>query len=238
MAGVCATMRSLADVLGCNPPSARKTDPTWRSDPISAETPAPDPGNASRLVSLPIKVRHGDRPYRRGAVFVRDPLSVSTPLDRNQRAKLMHQAEMLELRSKAKGARNGLLGQTGLAVLRALVLRFANKVHGLCIPSYDKIQEVTGFARQTIAKALRALEAAGILKVVRRLVRRLVERADGSSYVGTVQASNAYSFKLGGLVQVVLNRPYGRFQPRSFPRPAASLLALLVGRKPSLPARE
>jgi DNA-binding transcriptional ArsR family regulator len=181
--------------------------------------------------------RDARRPYRRGANFVRDPLSVSTPLNRDERGRLLRQAEQLERRSKGKGKRSGLLGLTGLAVLRALVLRFANRESGLCIPSYSKIQEVTGFARQTIAKALRALEAAGILKVVRRLVRRLVERADGSSYVGTVQASNAYSFKLGGVVAInwVSRKPD---LPRSFPRPAASLLALLVGRKLSSPDRE
>lgn len=182
-----------------------------------------------------------EQTYRRDARFIRDPLAISTPLNRDQRGRLIRQAEQLELKSKPKGRRSGLLGQTGLQVLRVLVFRFANKAHGLCIPSYAKIQEATGLCKQSIAKALRALEAAGILKVVRRLVRRLVERADGSSYIGTVQASNAYAFKLGGAVPISFTRGSdandGR-KPRSFPRPAASLLALLVGRRPVLPDRQ
>lgn len=161
------------------------------------------------------------RPYRREARFVRDLAAISTPLDRNQRAKLLHQAEMIERRSKGKGQRSGLLGLTGLEVLRKLVLHFANRQSGLCMPSYDALQEATGFCRQTIARAIRALEACGIIKVVRRLVRRVI---DGVVRCG--QGSNVYAFNLGGRVE--LSVPVRSGQSASFPKPA-KLLALLVG---------
>jgi hypothetical protein len=217
-----AAMRSLADVLTCKP------------EPFGSR-----PTISDRQIAYHAEPNGSRRPYRRGANFLRDPLSASTPLNRDERGRLIRQAEQIELRSKAKGRRNGLLGQTGLQVLRVLVLKFANRVSGLCIPSYRAIMEATGFCRQTVAKAIRALEACGIVKAVRRLVRRLVEREDGSSYVGTVQASNAYSFRLGGLVAIKIDNSrcdVNLDRPRSFPRPAASMLALLVGRNRTAPA--
>jgi hypothetical protein len=60
--------------------------------------------------------RHRAR-YRHKAMFVRDPLAHSTPLDRNARASLIFLAERLERRTKGKGRKNGALGAIGLDVL-------------------------------------------------------------------------------------------------------------------------
>lgn len=137
--------------------------------------------------------------YRHGAVFVRDPASISTPLDRNARARLLYLAEQLERRTKAPGRRNGALGLTGILVLKTLLLRFSNGRTGLCCPSYTALQCATGLCRQAIADALARLEASGLLKIVRRIVRTRISRispitGEPETYIGTVQTSSLYAF--------------------------------------------
>lgn len=112
--------------------------------------------------------------YRRGAVFVRDAREHSRPLDRNQKAKILYLAERLERSTKAAGRRNGCLGYVGLAVLKALLLTFHNSQTGMCSPGYGALQKATGLCRQSIATALKRLEACGVIQVVRRLVRLAV----------------------------------------------------------------
>ena len=178
------------------------------------------------LGSLLVKPAHphlshhaSGRKYRAGSVFVMDPKAVSTPLDRNQRARLLAQAEGIERRTKLPGRRSGVLGLTGLAVLRALVLMFANKRTGICNPSYATLQKVTGFCRQTIAKALRALECVGVIRVVRRLVRGEINRG-GRLSTTTLQGTNLYAFRLDGQIQIgKLLAPCAR----SFPKPNAMI---------------
>ena len=144
-------------------------------------------------------VRPERRRYRSNAVFVRDPASLSTPLDRNARARLLALAEGLERRTKNPGRRNGALGYIGLAVLRALVLRFANSKSGLCSPSLLQIQAATGLSRQAVADALARLEASGLLRITRRIVRTVVDRVSPITglperFIGTVQAPSLYAF--------------------------------------------
>lgn len=112
--------------------------------------------------------------YRRGAVFVRDARELSRPLDRNQKAKILYLAERLERATKAAGRRNGCLGYIGLQVLKALLLTFHNGKTGLCSPGYGALQKATGLCRQSIAAALKRLEACGVIQIVRRLVRLAV----------------------------------------------------------------
>lgn len=142
--------------------------------------------------------RHRVR-YRHNAIFVRDPLAHSTPLDRNGRASLIFLAERLERRTKGKGRKNGALGAIGLDVLRALLFRFADKRTGLCFPSYLTLQALTGRCRGAIAAALKRLEHAGIVRITRRLKRVLVERfspvtGNPERIIGTVQDSSLYAF--------------------------------------------
>jgi hypothetical protein len=147
------------------------------------------------------KRQAGNR-YRRGSSFVLDELSVGRPLDRNDRAKILFCAEALERRTKEPGKRNGALGYVGLTILRTLLLRFLGP-RGLCCPSYATLQAFTGLARASIAAGLERLEAAGILKVVRRIVRQVIERispitGEPERFVGTAQASNMYAFPVPG----------------------------------------
>lgn len=166
------------------------------------------------------------RTFRRDARFIRDVSVTCTPLDRNGRARLLVQAEGLERRSKLPGKRCGLLGLSGLAVLRALVLGFQHSKTGLCCPSIETIRRKTGLCKQTIVKALRALEAVGLLIVTRRLVRRVVERF-GVPMLTTVQGSNLYGFRLDAVVPITAwPTGWATSKPRSFPKPNA-LAALL-----------
>lgn len=158
--------------------------------------------------------------FRHGAAFVLNVRACSTPLDRNQRARLLFLAERLERATKTAGKRNGVLGYVGLAVLRCLLLRFHNGTTGLCCPSYDTLQAATGLCRQSIANALQRLEAVGILSVVRRLARVAID-----GVVRCQQGTNIYRFTL---------RP-GRFIPlpmpsaRKAPRPTAPMHRGTIG---------
>jgi hypothetical protein len=119
------------------------------------------------------------------------------PLDRNDRARVMVCAEGLERRTKHKHKRDCVVGQSGLRVLRCLVNHFQDKKSGRLDPGYDDIQRITGFCRQTIRNALRNLELAGILEVMRRIVRERVrvwieEAQQFFVYDRVVQTTNAY----------------------------------------------
>lgn len=133
------------------------------------------------------------------------------PLDRNQRAKLLHTLETFERATKRAGCANGQLGRCTLIVARVLLLKFANATTGRCFPSYDAIQKATGLCRATIAKALMALEDIGALQITRRLRRD----RDAVGNLFARQASNLYRFvMLPRLVGVRASTP-----ARSFPGP-------------------
>jgi hypothetical protein len=132
--------------------------------------------------------RQAGNKYRRNSVFVLDELAIGRPLDRNDKARILFCAEALERRSKAPGRKNGHLGYVGLAVLRCLLLRFLG-ANGVCSPSYLALQCASGLCRQSIADGLRRLSEAGILRIVRRLQRQVV-----NGVVMTRQGSNLYSF--------------------------------------------
>src|SRR3954451_22594846 len=91
-------------------------------------------------------------------------------LDRNLVAKILFLAEALDRRTRGKGMHGGLLKAKGLDVLRALLRRFYSYATGECFPSYDAIAEAAGCCRQTVAAKLRILEAAGIIRTIRRKV--------------------------------------------------------------------
>ena len=109
--------------------------------------------------------------WRKGSVFDRGG-DFRRPISTKARAQIMERAELLERSTKAKGQRDGVLGQSALMVLRALMCHFLDTKSGRCDPSYKQIQKQTGFCVQTIAVALKRLERAGILDITRRMVRR------------------------------------------------------------------
>jgi hypothetical protein len=109
--------------------------------------------------------------WRKGSVFDRGG-DFRRPISTKSRALVIDRAEALERSTKAKGQRDGVLGQSALMVLRALMCHFLDTKSGRCDPSYKQIQKQTGFCVQTIAVALKRLERAGILDITRRMVRR------------------------------------------------------------------
>lgn len=166
------------------------------------------------------------RRYRRGACFVMNARQHSRPIDRNERARILYLAEQLERRTKPAGGRNGVLGIVGLTILRALLFGFLRPSDGLCCPSYTVLQAKTGLCRQSIRNGLARLEAAGLLKITRRLVR---ERIDGGGFMMTVtrQASNLYAvFEPGEHAE---HLPVATPKHGAFPRPAFAALSKLLG---------
>ena len=106
-------------------------------------------------------------PRRRDKVF---GLGRPRALDRNAKVRIMHWARCLSRRAE-KGKAYGVVTAKALAVLEALLWAFHNAKSGLCFPSYERIAEAAGCARSSIAGALRALEACGVLSWVHRLKR-------------------------------------------------------------------
>ena len=123
--------------------------------------------------------------YRRNAEYVPDLLAF-TSIDRNGRVRVMAAAEALELRTKGKGCKSGVLKQSGLRVLHCLLFTFCAIPTGRCCPSYEAIRKATGYCVATIAGALQRLEASGYLRITRRIVR---------TSLGARQTTNAYAFR-------------------------------------------
>jgi Helix-turn-helix domain len=119
------------------------------------------------------------------------------PLDRNAKARVMTYARAL-MRRTEKGKAYGAISAKALAVLEALLWGFHNARSGLCFPSYEKIAERAGCARSTVAEALKALEMAGVMTWVNRIVRVRERCADLFGNMGNrirvIRTSNGYAF--------------------------------------------
>ena len=119
---------------------------------------------------------------------------ICVPLDRNQKARLLHRAQALT-RATAPGRHYGALTAKGYAVLRALLMQFHNAGSGRCFPSYKRIQEAVGCSKATVAAALRALEECGLLTVANRLVRvKWKDELARAWRVRVMRTSNCYAF--------------------------------------------
>lgn len=115
------------------------------------------------------------------------------------REALVKTAREYDLVGKQTG-RWGPLGPHALRVLEEL-LQLLDFKTGRLDPSYQRLQDRTGFARSTIASALRRLRVHGFLDWVRR-----TRVANSEAGPERKQTSNAYLFGLGGLPKRVLQR--------------------------------
>jgi hypothetical protein len=123
---------------------------------------------------------------------------IAVPVDRNTKAKLLWRARAL-MRATEKGRAYGQVTAKTYAVFCALLMGFHNCGSGRCFPSYDRIQEATGCCRQTVANALAALEAVGLLIVCNRLVRvRWRDKAALAMRTRVMRTSNCYAFPSAG----------------------------------------
>jgi hypothetical protein len=113
------------------------------------------------------------------------------PLDRNARARLMHQA--------LTKRRQRLITRADLDVLRALLFDFHNVGDGRTFPSYLRLASAAHCAASTVAAAVKRLEQAHLLTWDNRLAR-IRERVAGLLGPGSgwrwrvIRVSNAYRF--------------------------------------------
>jgi AraC-like DNA-binding protein len=119
------------------------------------------------------------------------------PMERNAKARVMAYARPFTRRTE-KGKHYGQLTPKYLDVLEALLWGFHNARTGLCFPSLAKIAEAAKCAPSTVAEALKALEATGVLSWVNRIVRIRERCEDLFGNLGTrwriIRTSNAYHF--------------------------------------------
>ena len=119
------------------------------------------------------------------------------PLDRNGKVRVMACIRALMHRTE-KGKAYGQITAKACSVAEALLWGFHNARSGLCFPSYEKIAEKAGCARSTVAEAIKALEVAGILSWVNRIVRVRERCADLFGHMGNrtrvIRTSNGYAF--------------------------------------------
>ena len=120
------------------------------------------------------------------------------PLDRNAKARIWAHAEGYTALHRRKGQHRGPLTRATLDVLKKLLWGFHNAETGRCFPSYEAIAEKAKVHRSTVARAIAALEAGGVLTWENRLVR---QRVAAPGLTGPVlvlvprRTSNAYSFR-------------------------------------------
>jgi hypothetical protein len=118
-------------------------------------------------------------------------------LDRNMRVRLLYLAKALDQRTRQKGQHGGMLKRTGIEVLRQLLFTFLNMQTGACFPSHEQIARAAGCCIETVRKAIRALEAAGIVQTIRRkIVATFTSRQHRARYDVAVQDSNSYVFNV------------------------------------------
>ena len=152
------------------------------------------------------------------------------PLDRNQRWKIYRRAEGLEARKRNLGCRNGVISVAGMTVLHVLLFTFLGRT-GRCDPSYESTGRAARLSRQGVRNALKRLEAAGVIRVMRRLVRKVVSRertytGRWQSFETTVQHTNAYLLDRPSAGASVLQPPTK--PPPTFPkRQPGGLLQLM-----------
>ena len=122
----------------------------------------------------------------------------SVPLDRNAKARIWAYALARTARLRRPGQHRGPLSRAYLDVLRALLWGFHNQHTGRCFPSYEAIAETASVHRATVARAIEALELAGVLTWENRLVRQrvAVEGLFGRDWIMVPRrTSNAYRFR-------------------------------------------
>ncbi len=120
------------------------------------------------------------------------------PLDKNAKARVWAYAQGYTALHRRKGQHRGPLTRAYLDVLKKLLWGFHNAETGRCFPSYEAIAEKAKVHRSTVARAIAALEAGGVLTWENRLVRQRVAVPGLERPVLVLvprRTSNAYSFR-------------------------------------------
>jgi hypothetical protein len=109
------------------------------------------------------------------------------------RHRLYRLATRLRRRTKAKGRKRGIISDATLHIYWHMLFTLTDNATGACEPAIDFIAKKAGAARSTVCEALKQLERVGLLRIMRRLIRRVVGPAD-MRRESTVQDRNAYTF--------------------------------------------
>jgi hypothetical protein len=111
----------------------------------------------------------------------------------------MAYARAWNARHRQPGQHRGPLTRATTEVLEALLWGFHNAASGACFPSYEAIAAKAECCRDTVYEAIRALELAGVLTWVNRIVRERVRERDlfglWSTRWRVLRTSNAYAFR-------------------------------------------
>jgi Helix-turn-helix domain len=132
---------------------------------------------------------------RREKIFGEGP---RVPLDREAKVRIMHLARALKHKTEP-GKHYGVLTGKFVHVLHAMLWLIHDGRSGQCNPCYETIADKAGCAMSTVCEAIKALELAGILSWVNRIVRvRIRERDLLGQWATTwrvLRTSNAYVFR-------------------------------------------
>lgn len=119
------------------------------------------------------------------------------PLDREAKVRIMHLARALKHKTKP-GKHYGILTGKFVDVLHAMLWLIHDGRSGQCNPYYATIASKAGCAMSTVCEAVKALELAGILSWVNRIVRVRIRECDlFGQWMTTrrvLRTSNAYVF--------------------------------------------
>jgi hypothetical protein len=131
---------------------------------------------------------------RREKVFGEGP---RVPLEREAKVRIMHLARALTHKTEP-GKHYGVLTGKFVDVLHAMLWLIHDGRSGQCNPSYETIAGKAGCAISTVCEAIKALELAGLLSWVNRIVRVRVRERDLFGHWATtwrvLRTSNAYVF--------------------------------------------
>jgi hypothetical protein len=120
------------------------------------------------------------------------------PLDREAKVRIMHLARALKHKTE-RGKHYGVLTGKFVDVLHAMLWLIHDGRSGQCNPSYETIADKAGCAMSTVCEAIKALELAGILSWVNRIVRVRIRERDLFGQCATtwrvLRTSNAYVFR-------------------------------------------
>lgn len=160
---------------------------------------APNPDVAKRY---PIS---GARPYHAGS---QDVINLpDDPIPYAMRDRAMRLIGRLFSITR-EGRKQGILKQSGMTVIKSLMLNFANGKTGACYPSYEAIAERTGLGRSTVADAVALLADLGFLAVTNR-TKRVPIFGRGGAVIGSrpVQTSNQYRLGSGNWLAIIAAAP-------------------------------
>jgi hypothetical protein len=129
------------------------------------------------------------------------------PLDRNAKARIMAYARGYNAKHKRAGQPHGPITRAFFDVLEALLWGFHNSRTGQCFPGYEAIAAKARCCRDTVHRAIHALEHADVLTWANRFSK--IKLADRWQIIRT---SNAYAFR-DPLPCVTVGRTYKSESP-------------------------